>query len=155
LLEREVPSGDRPSGQKSPEKDIGTEMHVMVPIHPLRLFSVQATEFTALGCDNILKRTRKARVKYDAAHGVVVRYIGGNFLLSIQELGRTVAPRKRRRKIYVKTRVYLLLASDIRSSLRILHEYHSAHRGNGPTPDAFQCPVCRQAITPPIVRVHD
>jgi hypothetical protein len=48
-LEGEVPPYDSSGWQESPQENIGTKVHVVMAIQPLRRRAVQATELVELG----------------------------------------------------------------------------------------------------------
>src|SRR5207249_3144842 len=111
-LKREVSPNDRAGGKKSSQQHVGAEVHVMMAIHPLRRYPVQAEELIPLGRDDIVEGTSKPRMK-DHRGQSVPQEVPRQFALSFDESGWTRPHGKRRRQVQMQTDVDATRASQV------------------------------------------
>src|SRR5579872_5598276 len=96
-------------------------------VDPSRLGSIAPDKFLYLVADHVLERPRQPWMKNDLGKAMA-HQIPGDPLLMVAKFLANSPLRKSRRQIQMQSRINSVFASHGRPALRILHEYHRAHR---------------------------
>jgi len=83
-LEGEVSPHDRSWWEKSLDKHVCAEVHMMMAVEPLRVCPVDAAEFVELGCHHILKGIDQSRMKNHLGEAVSQK-VSGDLLLAFRQ----------------------------------------------------------------------
>src|SRR5437773_3256889 len=126
----------------------------MMAVEAVRVYSVETTEFVELRRHDVLEGTDETRVKYDLGEAVA-QQVSAQLLLACHEPCGTPLCRKRCRKVEVETGIDPAFPRQRRGPLRILHEDHGTHGGDGSPQGAVENPPGGPGVSSPIVGVHD
>jgi hypothetical protein len=108
----------------------------MMAIESLRFRSVQTTKLVALGGHEVFKGADEERVK-DTAGKWAPQQVRGDFVLIFHQSSGTTRSRKPSGKVEMQAGIDSMFPGQASCPLRILHEYHGAHRGDGAPEDAL------------------
>jgi hypothetical protein len=153
-LKREIPPDDDPGWQKPSHKDVGAEVHMMVPVITPRLCAVKTAELVLLRRQYIPERSDKTRVKNNLCEPARPQKRGKSMLMFKEHGGHTRLG-KWGRKIQMKPSIDSLFSGNPRRTLGVFHQHHCAHRRNGSAANAFQGAVSRLAVAAPVVGIDD
>src|SRR5437762_3780229 len=110
-LKREVAPDNCSARQKSSKQNVGTEVHVVMAIHPLRLGAVEARELVTLRRHNILEGPDEPRMEHHWRQPVP-HQVPCEFALPFNELRGTRRRGKGRRQIEMQTGINSAPAGD-------------------------------------------
>src|SRR5438552_16821291 len=126
----------------------------MMTVEAVRVSSEETTEFSELGCNDVLEGTDEPWVEHDLGEAVA-QQVSAQLLLAFREPCGTPLCRKRCRKVEVEAGIDPPFPRQRRGPLRILHEDHGTHGGDGSPQGAVENPPGGPGVSSPIVGVQD